>query len=281
MTLNVENKQNVLLYRAKRRGRHYLKLLYQRVNPSHETRPVFILGSGRSGTDIVSHCLSKAWDVELINEDNPKAFDNWRLKSLEAVKGAVNASNATLVLFKPIVESLRAEEFLKEFQSAAVVFVVRNPHDSINSMVRFFGEAQIRAVKSWVETDFARKTQAPAELREFIASHCHADLSVEDAAGLYWLLYNSSYLFLDLQSSPRVTKIRYESLVQEPYETIRETCDFLGVKWFPSMTEEVYAGSVGKNRKPDLSPAIEKRCSEVWERLTVEKYQNSTASSIV
>jgi hypothetical protein len=280
MTLNVEYKQNVALYRAKRKGRHYLKRLYQLISPSRAARPVFILGSGRSGTDIVSHCLSKAWDVELVNEDNPKAFDNWRLKSLDVVERTVHASNAGLVLFKPIVETLRANEFLAEFQSAAVVFVVRNPNDAINSMVRFFGEAQIRAVKSWVETDFARQPQAPAELREFIANHYHPDLSVEDAAGLYWLLYNSSYLFLDLQSSSRVTKIRYENLVQQPDETMQEICDFLGMKWFPSMTDEVYAGSVGKNRKPDLSPAIEERCRGVWERLTLKTPLHSTASSI-
>lgn len=281
MTLNVEYKQSVALYRAKRRGRHYLKRLYQLISPSQATRPVFILGSGRSGTDIVCHCLSKAWNVELVNEDNPKAFDNWRLKSLDIVEEALQASNAGLMLFKPIVESLRANEFLEEFPSATVVFVVRNPDDAINSMVRFFGEGQVRAVRSWVETDFARQPQAPAELREFIANQYHADLSVEDAAGLYWLLYNSSYLFLDLQASSRVTKIRYENLVQEPDGTMQGICDFLGMKWFPSMTDEVYAGSVGKNRKPNLSPAIEQRCREVWERLIVETRQNSTASSSV
>ncbi|WP_417566829.1 sulfotransferase family protein [Marinobacter sp.] len=274
MTLNVENKDNVFLYRTKRRGRRYAKLLYHFLTPSSEARPVFILGSGRSGTDIVSHCLNKGWDVELINEDNPKAFDNWRLKSLEAVEDAVDSSKARLVLFKPIVETLRANEFLAKFQSAAVVFVVRNPHDAINSMARFFGESQVRAVKSWVETDFSRQPQAPIELREFIASHCHADLSIEDASGLYWLLYNSAYSFLDLQSDSRVTMIRYENLVQKPEETMRDVCNFLGMKWSPSMTEEVYGGSVGKNRTPDLSPAIEKRCLEVWQWLSGKKVEN-------
>ncbi len=56
--------------------------------------------------------------------------------------------------------------------------------------------------------------------------------------------------------------------VQKPEETMREVCDFLDLKWSPSMTDEVYAGSVGKNRKPDLSPAIEKQCIDVWGRLT-------------
>ena len=281
MTLNVRTKGSTASYRLKRKFRYLLKNFYQRLSRNDQSRPAFVLGSGRSGTDLVAHCLSKAWDVDLVNEDNPKAFENWRLRSLDVVERTVHASNAGLVLFKPIVETLRAQEFLAEFPSAVVIFVVRKPHDAINSMVRFFGEAQVRAVKSWVETDFARQPQAPAELREFIACHCHADLSVEDAAGLYWLLYNSSYLFLELQSNSRVTKVQYENLVQKPDDTMREVCEFLGMKWFPSMTDEVYAGSVGKNRKPALSPAIESRCSEVWERLTVEKHQNPTASSIV
>ena len=271
MTLNVKNKQNLLLYRAKRRGRYLLKRLYQVLNPCRETRPVFILGSGRSGTDIVSHCLSKAWNVELINEDNPKAFDNWRLKGLDAVEQALDSSGAGLVLFKPIVETLRVQEFLAAFQSAVVVFVVRSPHDAINSMARFFGESHVRAVKSWVKTDFARQPHAPAELRKFISSHCHADLSAEDASGLYWLLFNSAYFFLDLQSNSRVIMIRYENLVQKPEEAMREICRFLGTKFSSSLTDEVYSGSVGKNRKPDLSVGIEKRCVEVWDRLTGEK----------
>jgi hypothetical protein len=276
VTLNFKNKQNFLLYRAKRRARYCSKVLCQLVTPFRETRPVFILGSGRSGTDIVSHCLSKSWDVDLVNEDNPKAFDNWRLKSLDVVGQIVESSRARLVLFKPIVETLRAREFLDSFSSGLVIFVIRNPYDAINSMAHFFGEGH---VKNWVETDFDRQSNAPAELREFIASHCHVDLSVEDASGLYWLLYNSAYSFLDLQADARVTMVQYENLVRKPEETMPRVCDFLNIKWSQSMTDEVFRGSVGKNRKPELSPFIEKQCIDVWARLTGENLQNFTASS--
>ena len=279
MTLNIANRKNAQLYRAMRRGRHYLKRAYQRLIPSAETRPAFILGSGRSGTDIVSHCLSRAWDVELLNEDNPKAFDNWRLKGLDVVGRAVDSSGARLVMFKPIVETLRANEFLARFPSGFVVFVVRNPYDAINSMARFFGESHVRAVKNWVETDFRRQPQAPAELRAFIAEHCRANLSVEDASGLYWLLYNSAYFFLDLKSDSRVRLVRYEHLIQEPEQALQEVCGFLDLKWSTSMTKDVYEGSVGKNRKPDLSPEIEKQCLDIWHRLTGESLESSVPSS--
>lgn len=275
MTLNVRNKRFPYAYRAKRCVRYILKQFYQRVSWTNESRAVFILGSGRSGTDIVAHCLSKAWDVELINEDNPKAFDNWRLKCLDAVSEAVKASGAKLVLFKPIVETLRAREFLDHFSGSSVVFVIRNPYDAINSMVRFFGDGHVRAVQSWVASDFSRQSQAPDSVKQFVKSQCHESLSIEDASGLYWLVYNSAFDFLDLSSCASATMVRYESLVQQPDQTMEQVCRFLDLKWNPSMTDEVYSGSLGKNPKPDLSPEIERACLAQWERLTGEKLSSS------
>jgi hypothetical protein len=73
--------------------------------------------------------------------------------------------------------------------------------------------------------------------------------------------------------------VRYENLVQKPEEALREVCDFLNIKWYHSMTDEGYTGSVGKNRKPELSPVTEKQCIDVWARLTGENLQNFKASS--
>lgn len=271
MTLNVNTKQNVLVYRAQRRVRYYAKGLYQFFTTFGGTSPIFIVGSGRSGTDIVAHCLSKAWDVELINEDNPKAFDNWRLKGLDSVGRSVESSRARLVIFKPIVETLRARDLLGSFSTGKVIFATRNPYDAINSMVRFFGERHIKAVKGWVDTGFSRQSEAPETLRQFISDHCHDQLSLEDASGLYWLLYNSSYQFLGLASDVRVLLVRYENLVQKPVETVKDVCDFLELKFQPSMISEIYPGSVGKNRRPSMSPDIERACLDVWREMTGEE----------
>lgn len=275
MTLNVQSKPFVYTHRLKRRTRHILKKFYQCLIRKGEARAVFVLGSGRSGTDIVAHCLGKAWDSELVNEDNPKAFDNWRLKPLDSVTQTVDNSWAKLVLFKPIVETLRAQELLDHFSYSSVVFVTRNPYDAINSMVRLFGEGHVKAVSHWVASDFAHHKQAPDELRQFIRTHGQGRLSTEDASGLYWLLYNSAYHFLNLDSDRRATLVRYEHLVQEPDRTMKQVCAFLDLKWCPSLTDEVYSGSLRKNPKPDLSPEIERACLAQWERLTGEKLSSS------
>lgn len=200
----------------------------------------------------------------MINEDNPKAFENWRLKELSVVKYVISRSRARFVLLKPIVETLRAQSFLHGFERGRVIFVARNPVDAINSMVRFFGAKQVKAVKNWVETDFRKQPQTPDYLREFISSHCNEDLTKEDAAGLYWLLYNDAYRFLHLRGEKRVLLVFYEDLVQKPEKTTQEIATFLGLNWSPFMLEDVYSGSIGKNKKPSLTPSIDQECQEVW-----------------
>lgn len=268
MTLNVKSKRFIFSRRIKRRTRYLLKKLYQVIFPSHGSRAVFVLGSGRSGTDIVAHCLSKAWDTELINEDNPKAFENWRFKDLETVCHAVDSSSAKLVLFKPIVETLRGQEFLGNFSDSSILFVTRNPFDAVNSMVRFFGDGHVKAVKSWVVNDFAQNPLVPTELKQFITDHVHEELSREDASGLYWLMYNTAFHFLGLHTDSRAMLLTYEDMVQNPEATMKQVCQFLHLKWSSSMVSEVYGGSLGKNPSPNLSPEIEKACLDQWERLT-------------
>lgn len=264
MTLHIQ-RRNIYLYKLQRKLWFFRKKLYQRFQKNGDPVPVFIIGSGRSGTDIAAYCLSRSWDVELINEDNPKAFDNWRLKDLNVVRDVVASSRARYVVLKPIVETLRAQSFLQEFESSRLIFVTRNPYDAINSQVRFFGDKQVKAVKNWVKTDFRKQPQTPAYLREFIASQCHEDLTKEDAAGLYWILYNDGYRFLHLQDEDRVLLVSYENLVQNPAKTTQEIATFLDLEWTRSMAEDVYSGSVGKNKKPDLSPSIDRECQKVWD----------------
>ena len=100
-------------------------------------------------------------------------------------------------------------------------------------------------------------------------------LSLEDASGLYWLLYNSAFHFLSLDSERRAMLVRYEHVVQNPNQTMEHVCRFLGMKWRASMTDEVYSGSLGKDLRPVLTPEIESACLAQWERLTGEHLSNS------
>lgn len=270
MTLHVEYRGSEFAYRANRKLRHLRKQAYLLVRPAEQTHPVFLVGSGRSGTDIVAHSLSRCWEVEMINEDNPKAFENWRLRDLDSVEQVIRASRAPVIAFKPIVETLHAGRFIDRFPGSKAIFLVRHPYDAINSMARFFGERHVDTVKAWVATDFAEQSTAPEGLRAFIRSKCTSNLSIPDAAALYWLLYNDSYRFLRLHHNPAVLLVGYEQLVQNPEATTRALASFVGLKWSEGMMANIYDRSVRKHHKPALDTEIEARCLQTWAYLQGE-----------
>jgi len=270
MTLNLDHRAGVVSFRVKRKIRHLGKKAYQAIRPAEGTRPVFLVGCGRSGTDIVAYSINMCRDVDVVNEDNPKAFENWRLKDRPTLSSLINESKASIVVFKPIVETLKVPRLLYEFDDSQAIFVVRHPHDTINSMVRFFDNNLVAAVESWVSSGFSTQPGVPGELKEFISDKVFSGITVEDAAGLYWILYNSSYHFRDIDKKTNVLPILYEDLVRQPFNETQRLAKFVGVKWSEAMTHKIYSKSVGKNSKPNLDADIEARCLEIWRRLQAE-----------
>lgn len=245
----------------KLRGLPFIKHL------TRQSRAVFVIGSGRSGTDILVHCLAHSLDVMLINEGDRLAFENWRLKDLDTVKAVVNTSGAPLVLFKPIVETMRVQEFLKEFHDSRAVFIIRDYRDAINSMSSFFGESHVRAINSWVESGFSRFPLLPEELRNLVIKIWSDDTSIETACGIYWLVYNSSYFFLGLSADDRIRLVSYESLVTTPEKKLREVCGFLGLKFKSGMIAQVYASSINRKPAPKLTSDLQRSCEKMWNSL--------------
>lgn len=238
-----------------------------RVTKPNQSRAVFLVGSGRSGTDILAHCLDQSLNVKLINEDNPLAFENWRLKALDDVKQVVSTAGAPVVVFKPIVETMRINELLETFPCSRAIFIIRDYSDSINSLVKFFGNSHVNAVNSWIESDFAKLPLVPNELKDRAKRIWSDNSSIENACGIYWLVYNSSYLFLNLRANERICLVAYESLVSESEVKLRELSDFLGLQYKKAMGADIYSTSVKRKPVSNLHPDLRRYCEETWDRL--------------
>ncbi|HCW91031.1 MAG TPA: hypothetical protein DHU56_13415 [Marinobacter sp.] len=267
MTLVIEGSENYLVKvfnNIKIRSFGWRKRLFRIFRPSETSLPVFIIGSGRSGTDIVTFTLNNSLFVQVYNEFHDDAFVNWRLKPLDHIAGLIHKSRAKVVAFKPIVETLRCRELVERFPDAKVLFAVRDYRDAVNSMVRFFGDRHIRAVKGWVKSDFKEHPAASERIRAFLRAHSEGTLSLEDASALYWLLYNDAYASLGLDNDQRVKLVSYEELVNNPREVTKGLAEFLDIPWSSRMTEGIFSKSVGKSPSPNISPEIEKECQKVW-----------------
>lgn len=115
------------LLHLRKRVRHRLR------NRGRATRAAFLIGSGRSGTDLAAVKVGASHDVVLVNEQDPKAFEKWRLRELAVVDRLVERSFAPVLLFKPIVETYRIRELLDHFPGSKAIFLSRDPYDSTQS----------------------------------------------------------------------------------------------------------------------------------------------------
>jgi len=250
-----------------RRAIRKVALALRRLTFSGTPLPVFVIGSGRSGTDLLMHCLSQSLEVALLNEDHPAAFQNWRLRDLDVVGRAIHAQRAPVVLLKPIVETQRVAELLDSFPDGRALFIVRHWHDNVNSRAKFFGDDQQRMVEGWLRTDFARFPALPEEIRHVVREAWSSSSTVATAAAVGWLVVNATYEYLGLTGDERVHKLLYEELVQNGEGTLREVCAFVGVPFDPAMLREIYGSSVRKSAPPEVPAVLAERCERLWTQL--------------
>jgi len=255
-------------------GESIRREVWQRIdNPTGAARPAFLIGCGRSGTSMLVHQLNKSMRIELYNEDNPAAFERWRLKELSVIDRLIAESHARVILFKPILDTYRARTLMAKYLDARFIFTFRHFDDVINSSLKRFGRMnRINHINSWIQDDFSEfKLEPPPNVsRTAIQELWRPGLSPEDGAALYWLFYNRLYYDLDLDKSERVMLMRYESVVSDPVRHFKALSEFLGLPYEPVLAEGVFSSSIRRESAPEIDLAIRKACEALWLRLSDE-----------
>lgn len=252
-----------------RRG--WRKYFWQRAhNPSGRTRPVFVVGCGRSGTSMMLHHLARSWEVDAFNENHPAAFVKYRLRPLHEIEKVIERSYAKVALFKPVLCTPHSREYLNRFPNTRLIFVYRHYNDVVNSSIKKFGAAdRLIHVNTWMEDDFAEfaPIAPPAATKAAVRELWKPDLSPESAAALYWFFYNALYFDLGLDQEERARLKGYESLVANAVQGIQEACSFFGISFEPIMVEGIFTSSIGRDNSPPLDEAIQSACDALWEQL--------------
>ncbi|MGH2537033.1 MAG: sulfotransferase domain-containing protein [Candidatus Promineifilaceae bacterium] len=251
------------------------KRLRQRLqNPAGMTAPAFLVGCGRSGTSMLLHHLGRSPAVTAYNENDAEAFERYRLRPAPAIEGIIGRSHAQLTLFKPILNTHQSREFLAAYPGSKLIFVYRHFEDVVNSSLKRFGaENRLGHVNTWVSDNFGEFAAAPppeatkAAVREL----WRPSLSLESAAGLYWLFYNRLYFDLGLDREERVRLVGYERLAANPAAELAAVCAFLGTAYLPLMAEGVFASSIGRDSAPALAADIRAACEALWRRLEASR----------
>jgi hypothetical protein len=264
-------KMGKLNNRIKAFGITYLKPIHQRVdNPTRTTKPIFLVGCGRSGTNMLVFRLEKSWQIELFNENHPAAFQNFRIRDLATIEEVIDRSYAGLALFKPILSTPQTPILLTYFPTSQAIFVFRHYNDVINSSIKRFGLLnRLDHVNAWVNDDFAEfgAYQPPEKTKEIICSLWAPTLSPETGAALYWIFYNQLFIDMQLNQNGRVLLVRYESIVNNPKSEFEKICSFLNLRFEKDYGAGLFSTSVKKNAPPDIEEKVREVCDNLWFRL--------------
>jgi len=235
--------------------------------PKEGSTAVFLIGCGRSGTNMVARRISRSWQVSFYNEGDAAAFDDYRLKAFPVIDDLRRSSGTRITLFKPILDTHLALKLLDELAPAKLLFVYRHYSDVINSSIKRFGpENWPGRVQAWMEADFAEfaASPPPQKTRETIRSLWQPGLDAPSAIALYWLFYNRLYFDLHLDRNPQAQLIPYELAVSQPETEFQALSRFLGIRYFPEMIAGISTASVKKEEGPQIVAPIRECCDELW-----------------
>ena len=241
--------------------------------PEGTAMPIYLVGAQRSGTNMLVRGFQTSPEFEVYNENNRRAFRDFRLRSDETIAGIVGRSKHRYVLFKPLIDSHRIDHLLDELPVAApgrALWAYRNVDGRVRSAIAKFGDSNLRALKDIAAGKGANRWEAQrlsSENIELIRSFNYEAMDPSSASALFWYVRNSLFFELKLNRRPDVMLISYDSFVLGPEENMRLVCEHIGFPWSPRLTAHVEPRVHGNPNPLALEPSVRRLCDDLQGRL--------------
>ena len=239
----------------------------------------FILGSQRSGTNMLNDAFDRDWYCMAFGEDHGLALGpsyehdlRWRWRPLDEVSAVFQTCRSPLIIAKPIVESQRALELLEYFADSRIIWAYRHYLDVAQSSIALFGEeASLHNLSAVL--DPTRRThwfsqELSDETRAVVKRYFDPDRPLPDLKALGWFVRNSLFFQFGLDRNPRVTMSNYETLVRDPVTEMRRLYSFLEADFpGPHVCSHMHQSSVRKGSHIQVSSDVDGLCQRVLKRL--------------
>lgn len=233
-----------------------------------EKRIIFVAGVQRSGTNMLMNALEASPLTSVFHESDPRAYDDYVMRPIETLQGLTSRSPASVVVFKALLELQDLRALLDNFKPAKAVWIVRRFDDMVNSHLRKWpGCAQTMAriaedrnAAQWRGAGMSDETHA------LVRKHTHPAMNDASAVALFWYFRNMLFFDQHLDSDQRVMPLRYETLVAEAATEYDRVFSFLDMQPPEKAGSSAFSSSVGKEKTPDIEPAIRALCDSMIER---------------
>ncbi|RTZ75058.1 MAG: sulfotransferase family protein [Gammaproteobacteria bacterium] len=243
------------------------KNLYWHIRPGNTDRKrklhLFVAGVQRSGTNMLMDILEKSWVIDAYHERDERAFDNYKMRELPVIKTLAEKSPMPLFVIKALFELQDLPSLMQQFSPAKTIWIVRDYNDTVNSTIRSFKHDVVGLLTGvvldsspeWLGRGLSEKTLAT------IKGFVDPQMTDEDAAAIQWYMRNILFFEMNFDQNENVLAVSYEQLVTEPEHIIDGICNFIDIPYESRLSKGIFSSSVGKTRKPEISPAIEKLCA--------------------
>lgn len=191
-------------------------------------KKLFILGSQRSGTSILSSVLGELSECRhfpetnaLINSnDKMESGQSIRLKDFDEVSMIFDSTdiNKKLIVAKPLVESQNALKMLNYFDDLSILWVYRNYLDVVASNIKKWerpkAEEYFRPILNKSQGNWRSENLTNNCYKTFYDFY-DPEMTSADATALFWLIRNLLFFEQNLESNSNVELVNYEKLVSE------------------------------------------------------------------
>ena len=208
-----------------------------------EAVAVLLVGVQRSGTNMLTHGLDEAPQVQVHNEGDGAAFERYRIRPLDEIARMVTASPHRVVLFKPLCDSHRTDELLDGLAARTpgppprAIWAWRGVDGRVRSAVEKFESSNLQVLRAWSRgqaDDHWQVQRLSDHSREVIASVDLDAASAEDGAALFWYVRNRLLLETGLAERDDVVVVGYDAFLADPTTQMRRITDAVGLEFDPA-----------------------------------------------
>ncbi|MGL5815920.1 MAG: sulfotransferase domain-containing protein [Phycicoccus sp.] len=225
------------------------------------SRPVYVVGLQRSGTNMLLRGLDAAAEIDARGENDRALFDRFRLRGVDVLAAAVGRSQHRLVLLKPICDSHRVDLLLDDpaLPGGKALWVVRDAVERARSEVAKFGPANLIALRDIAAGRGESRWQGerlPASSVELVRSFDTHTMTAHTAAVLFWVVRNQLVFDLGLDRRHDVLVVSYDRFAAEPAGTMRHVCRFLDFPFDPALCAHVTRRTTHGDAPLDIDPRV-------------------------
>lgn len=267
---------NKLVRKIKRVYAKERKNFYQALLPREaQKRILFIVGCQRSGTTLMYRIFNKDLNAKCYGEfsvlSSQDKHTRLRLNPLDIVSKEFGKVRTPFIVLKPLVESQNLSKLLDYFDDSKAMWMFRHYKDvAASNLARFGSENGIDDIRPIVNNELGnwRSEHLSDGVRETITKYFSEDMSIHDAAVLFWYARNSLFFDLGLDNDQSVFMCKYQDLVMQPGLMMRCVYEYVGQPYPGDMIiDDVHAQSIKKGRAILLSPEVEALADTMMTRL--------------